>query len=314
MLRYAANRLLLFLPILVGLSLVTFIYIHLIPGDPVQAMVGPSGGPELVAQMRQELGLDRPLHIQYIDWITGALRGDLGISFRSRQPITPLLLDRIPATLELAGAALLVAIGVGMPSGILAALNKNTRFDYVFSLLSLGGYSMPMFWTGTLLLLLFGVYWKVLPSQGFVPFSRDPLGNLRLLILPAVTLGIGLAPYIGRMVRAAVIETLQENFITYAHAKGLREKTVFWRYVFRHAIVGILVVLGLDIGYLLSGQIIVEEIFNWPGAGRIIVRSVLERDYFVVQATILVYALLFLSINFVVEILHGLLDPRVQLK
>lgn len=314
MLRYTANRLLLFLPILFGLSVVTFIYIHLIPGDPVQAMVGPSGGPELVAQMRQELGLDRPLHIQYIDWVSGALRGDLGISFRSRQPITPLLLARIPATLELAGAALIVAIGIGLPSGVLAGLKKNTRFDYAFSLLSLGGYSMPIFWLGTLLLLLFGVYWKVLPSQGYVPFERDPVANLRLLILPAVTLGIGLAPYIGRMARAAVIETLQENFIVYAHAKGLRERTVFLRYVFRHAIVGILVVLGLDIGYLLSGQIIVEEIFNWPGAGRIIVRGVLERDYFVVQATILVYALLFLTINFIVEIMHGLLDPRVQLK
>jgi peptide/nickel transport system permease protein len=314
MLRYTANRLLLFLPILFGLSVVTFIYIHLIPGDPVQAMVGPSGGPELVAQMRQELGLDRPLHIQYIDWVSGALHGDLGISFRSRQPITPLLLARIPATLELAGAALIVAIGIGLPSGVLAGLKKNTRFDYVFSLLSLGGYSMPIFWLGTLLLLLFGVYWKVLPSQGYVPFERDPVANLRLLILPAVTLGIGLAPYIGRMARAAVIETLQENFIVYAHAKGLRERTVFLRYVFRHAIIGILVVLGLDIGYLLSGQIIVEEIFNWPGAGRIIVRGVLERDYFVVQATILVYALLFLTINFIVEIMHGLLDPRVQLK
>jgi peptide/nickel transport system permease protein len=225
-----------------------------------------------------------------------------------------LLLDRIPATLELAGAALIVAICVGLPSGVLAGLKKNTRFDYVFSLLSLGGYSMPIFWLGTLLLLLFGVYWKVLPSQGFVPFERDPLANLRLLILPAVTLGVGLSPYIGRMARAAVIETLQENFIVYAHAKGLRERTVFLRYVFRHAIVGILVVLGLDIGYLLSGQIIVEELFNWPGAGRIIVRSVLERDYFVVQATILVYALMFLTINFIVEIMHGLLDPRVQLK
>jgi peptide/nickel transport system permease protein len=314
MLRYIANRLLLFLPILLGLSVVTFIYIHLIPGDPVQAMVGPTGGPELVAQTRHELGLDRPLHVQYIDWVSGVLRGDLGISFRSRQPITPLLLDRIPATLELAGAALIVAICVGLPSGVLAGLKKNTRFDYVFSLLSLSGYSMPIFWLGTLLLLLFGVYWKVLPSQGFVPFERDPLANLRLLILPAVTLGVGLSPYIGRMARAAVIETLQENFIVYAHAKGLRERTVFLRYVFRHAIVGILVVLGLDIGYLLSGQIIVEELFNWPGAGRIIVRGVLERDYFVVQATILVYALMFLTINFIVEIMHGLLDPRVQLK
>jgi peptide/nickel transport system permease protein len=313
MLRYTANRILLFIPILIGLSLVTFIYIHLIPGDPIQAMVGPQATPELVTQLRHQFGLDRPLPVQYISWVTGVLHGDLGITFRSRQALTPLLLDRIPATLELAGAALLVAVLVGLPTGILAGLHKNTTFDYVFSLLSLGGYSMPVFWTGTLLLLLFGVQWKLLPSQGFVPFTRDPLGNLRSLILPAVTLGIGLAPYIGRMARASVIETMQEQFVSFARAKGLREKTVLWRYILRHAMVAILVVFGLDIGYLLSGQIIVEEIFNWPGAGRIVVRGVLERDYFSIQATVLLYALLFLSINFLVELLHGLLDPRVKL-
>jgi peptide/nickel transport system permease protein len=314
MLRYTLNRILLFIPILFGLSMLTFIYIHLIPGDPVQAMIGPTGTPEMVAQMRHELGLDRPIYVQYLDWVGGALHGDLGISFRSRQPITPLLLDRIPATLELAGAALAFAILLGLPSGILAGLHKNTRFDYVFSLLSLGGYSMPVFWISTLLLLVVGVQWKLLPSQGYIPFGQDPVGNLRLLILPAISLGLGLAPYIGRMARAAVIETLQESFVGYANAKGLHERTVFWRYIFRHAIVAILVVLGLDIGFLLSGQIIVEEIFNWPGAGRIVVRGVLERDYYVVEATILLYALLFLAINFVVEVLHGVLDPRVQLK
>jgi peptide/nickel transport system permease protein len=314
MLRYTLNRILLFVPILFGLSLLTFVYIHLIPGDPVQAMIGPTGTPDMVTQMRHELGLDRPLYVQYLDWVGGALHGDLGISFRSRQPITPLLLDRIPATLELAGAALAFAILLGLPAGILAGLHKNTRFDYLFSLLSLGGYSMPIFWISTLLLLVVGVQWKLLPSQGYIPFEQDPLGNLRLLILPAISLGLGLAPYIGRMARAAVIETVQESFVGYANAKGLHERTVFWRYIFRHAIVAILVVLGLDIGFLLSGQIIVEEIFNWPGAGRIVVRGVLERDYYVVEATILLYALLFLAINFVVEVLHGLLDPRVQLK
>ncbi len=314
MLRYTLNRVLLFIPILIGLSILTFVYIHLIPGDPVQAMVGPSGSPELVAQVRHEFGLDRPVYVQYLNWVGGALHGDLGISFRSRQPITPLLIDRIPATLELAGGSLLVAVLLGLPAGILAGLRKNTRFDYLFSLVSLGGYSMPVFWIGTLLLLVVGVQWKLLPSQGFVPFTQDPLGNMRVLLLPAITLGLGLAPYIGRMARAAIIETLQESFVGYAHAKGLPERIVFWRYIFRHAVVAILVVLGLDIGYLLSGQIIVEELFNWPGAGRIIVRGVLERDYYVVEDTILVYALLFLAINFVIELLHGWLDPRVQLK
>jgi peptide/nickel transport system permease protein len=313
MLLYALKRLLLFIPLLLGLSIVVFVYIHLIPGDPVQAMVGPYGSQEFVAQIREEFGLNRPLYVQYIDWLTGALQGDLGITFRSRQPIAPLLLARIPATLELALGGLIVALLLGLPAGIIAGLNKNSTFDYVFSILSLGGYSMPIFWTGTLLLLLLGVKWQVLPSQGYVPFSDDPVQNLKHLAMPAITLGIALSPYIGRMARAAVIEALQEPFVAFARAKGLRRWAIFSRYVFRYAITAIVVVLGLDIGYLLSGQIIVEELFNWPGAGRVIVRSVLERDYFVVQASILIYAGAFLLINFAVELLHAWLDPRVQL-
>ena len=314
MLRYTVNRLMLFIPLLLGLSILVFLYIHLMPGDPVQAMVGPSGSQEFVAQLREEFGLNRPLHVQYFDWLAGIPHGDLGITFRSRQPIGPLLVGRIPATLELALGGLIVALLLSLPAGIIAGLNKNTRFDYVFTILSLGGYSMPVFWTGTLLLLLLGVRWQVLPSQGYVPFNQDPVENLKHLAMPALALGIGLAPYIGRMSRSAVVETLQEPFIAYARAKGLKRWTMLSRYVLRHSIVAIVVVLGLDIGYLLSGQIIVEELFNWPGAGRVIVRAILERDYFMVQATILIYAGVFLLINFGAELLHAWLDPRVQLK
>ena len=314
MLRYSVNRLLLFVPLLVGLSVLVFIYIHLLPGDPIQAMVGTSGSQEFVQQLREEFGLNRPLVVQYLDWATGVLQGDLGITFRSRQPIAPLLMARIPATLQLALGGLVVAILVGLPSGILAGLYKDSRFDHFFSVVSLAGYSMPVFWLGTLLMIGLGVQWKVLPSQGYVPFSQDPLKNLQLLILPALTLGLGLGPYIGRMARAAVVETRQEQFVTYAHAKGLPPQTIRKRYILRHAFVSIVVVLGLDIGYLLSGQIIVEELFNWPGAGRLIVRAVLERDYFMVQAAILIYAGVFLFINFLVELLHAYLDPRIQLK
>lgn len=313
MVRYTINRLLLFIPLLLGLSIVVFIYIHLIPGDPVQAMVGPYGSQEFVAQIREEFGLNRPLYVQYFDWLSGAVRGDLGITFRSRQPIAPLLLARIPATIELALAGLLIAILMGLPAGIIAGLYKNSRFDYFFSLFSLAGYSMPLFWTGTLLLLLFGVKWQVLPSLGYVPFRQDPVQNLLHLIMPATTIGIGMSPYIGRMARAAIVETLQEPFVTFGRAKGLKRITILGRYVLRHAVSSIVVVLGLDIGLLLSGQIIVEELFNWPGAGRVIVRAILERDYFVVQSTILIYAGVFLLINFAVELIHAWLDPRVQL-
>jgi peptide/nickel transport system permease protein len=314
MLRYSLNRLLLFIPLLFGLSIIVFIYIHLLPGDPIQAMVGTSAGTEFVEQLREEFGLNRPIYVQYIDWASGLLRGDLGITFRSRQAIAPLILARIPATLELALGGLIVAVLVGLPTGILAGLNKGSKFDHIFSLFSLAGYSMPTFWVGTLLMVWLGVRLKVLPSQGYIPFAQDPIRNLQFLIMPAVTLGVGLGPYIGRMARAAVVETQQEQFVTYAHAKGLGKSTILNRYVLRHAFVSIVVVLGLDIGYLLSGQIIVEELFNWPGAGRLIVRAVLERDYFLVQSSIMIYAGVFLLINFFVELLHAYLDPRIQLK
>ncbi|MCX6041862.1 MAG: ABC transporter permease [Caldilinea sp.] len=314
MLRYTLYRLLLFVPLLWGLSVVVFVYIHLIPGDPVQAMVGPSASQEFVAQLREEFGLNRPLLVQYVDWISGLPAGDLGITFRSRQPIAPLLLARIPATLELALAGLLIALLVGLPSGILAGLFKNSPFDHLFSIVSLAGYSMPLFWLGTLLMVWLGVNWKVLPSQGYVPFTQDPLKNLQYLVLPAFSLGLGLGPYIGRMARAAVIEALQEQYVNYAHAKGLRMRTVVNRYVLRNAMISLLVVFGLNIGFLLSGQIVIEELFNWPGAGRLIVRAVLERDYFMIQASVLIYASIFLAINLLVELLHAYLDPRVQLK
>ncbi len=314
MLRYTAKRLALLLPLLFGLSILVFLYIHAVPGDPVQAMMGSSGNQELVQQVREEFGLTRPLQVQYLDWLNKLVHGDLGVMFRSRQPIAPFLLARIPATLELAFGGLVIALLAGLPSGIAAGLNKNTRFDYIFSIVTLGGYSMPVFWTGTLMLLLLGVRWQLLPSQGYVPFGQDPLGNLKHLVMPALTLGIGLAPYIGRMARAAVVETLQETFVTFSRAKGLKESVIFWRYVLRHAVNSIIVVLGLNIGFLLSGQVIVEELFNWPGAGRVVVRAVLERDYFLVQAAVLIYALVFLLINLLVELLHAWLDPRMQLE
>ena len=203
---------------------------------------------------------------------------------------------------------------VGLPSGILAGLFKNSPFDHLFSIVSLAGYSMPLFWLGTLLMVWLGVNWKVLPSQGYVPFTQDPLKNLQYLVLPAFSLGLGLGPYIGRMARAAVIEALQEQYVNYAHAKGLRMRTVVNRYVLRNAMISLLVVFGLNIGFLLSGQIVIEELFNWPGAGRLIVRAVLERDYFMIQASVLIYASIFLAINLLVELLHAYLDPRVQLK
>lgn len=312
MLRYVVHRLLVLIPLMIGLSVVVFLYVHMMPGDPVQAMAGPDARPELVAEIRRDLGLDRPVHVQFWDWVTGLPRGDLGITFRTRQPIGPILVKRIPATLQLAGGSLLVAVALGLPPGILAGLKKDTKLDYVFSLFALAGLSTPLFWSGYLLMLLFAVKWGVLPAVGYVPSSQSLRQNLTYLVMPAFTLGLGMAPYIAKMTRTAVVETMQEVFVYFGRAKGLPSKRIIWRYVFRHAMLPIIVVLGMDMGYLLGGQIVVEELFNWPGTGRLMVRAVLERDYFMVQATVLIYATIFILINFAAELLHGWLDPRIR--
>jgi len=312
MLRYSVHRLLVLIPLMIALSVVVFLYIHMMPGDPVQAMAGPDAPPELVEQIRQELGLDRPLHVQYIEWVIGLLHGDLGITFRTQQPIGPILLNRIPATVELALGAFIVAVVLGLPPGFLAGLKKDTKFDHAFSVVALAGLSTPLFWSGYLLMLVLAVKLGVLPAVGYIPFSEDPKQNLIYLIMPALTLGFGLAPYIAKMTRTAVVESMQEPFVHLARAKGLRTNRIVYRYVFRHAILAIIVVLGMDIGFLLGGQIVVEELFNWPGTGRLMVRAVLERDYFMVQATVLIFAGVFVFVNFFVELFHGWLDPRIR--
>jgi peptide/nickel transport system permease protein len=286
----------------------------MVPGDPIAALLGPEGSPELMKQMRQELGLDRPVPEQYFDWVRNALRGDLGVTFKSRQEITPILIGRIPATLELAGAALFVALALGMPAGLLAGLKKNSRLDHLFSVLALSGLSMPSFWVATLLMIALGLNLKLLPTSGYVPFTEDPKRNLAFLIMPAFSLGFTRAPYIARMTRAAIIETLQEPFVGFSRAKGLREKTIFLSYIFRHSVCQIVVIVAMVVGRLLGGQIIIEEFFMWPGMGRLSIAAVMERDYYMMQACILLFAGVFLIVNLLADLLHAWLDPRIQLK
>jgi peptide/nickel transport system permease protein len=314
MLRYTVQRLLTYIPLMIGVTLLAFFYVRLMPGDPIQAMVGKDGSPELVQQLREEFGLNRPIWDQYWDWFTGIFKGDLGLSFRTRRPIGPYLISRLPATLELAGTAMIIAIILGIPAGIYAGMKKNTRIDYVLSLLSLGGLSMPVFWTGTILMLVIGLKLNLLPTMGYVTFPKDPKMNLTYLILPATTVGIGMAPYLARMTRTSIIETLQEPFMAFARAKGLKQKTYYLRYMLRYAICQIVVVLALDIGGLIGGEMLIEELFNWPGMGRAAIRAVIERDYFVVSSSILLFAIVYLFINLAADLIHALLDPRIQLK
>ena len=312
MARYVGYRVALLVPLSVGLSIVVFFYLQLIPGDPVAGMLGPAANPQLVAQLRHEFGLDQPIATQYIHWVQGLLRGDLGISFASRQAITPILINRIPATLQLTLGGMFFVLLIGLPLGFGAGLLKDTWVDRLFSSTALVGMSMPVFWMGTVLIIVFSVQLHVLPSQGYVPFTTDPVASLKYSLLPSITLGLALAPYLARMIRAATIEVQQEQFVTFAHAKGLKRTTVILRHTCRNAIIPIIIVLGLQFGRLLGGQVIVENLFAWPGVGRLVIDGVIQRDYFMVQAVVLIFAIIVVLLNLLAELIHAWMDLRIR--
>jgi peptide/nickel transport system permease protein len=313
MFRYAVRRILAALPLLLALSMILFLYIHAVPGDPIAGMLGPNGNPALIKQLRHAAGLDQSLPTQYWHWFVGLFHGSLGVSLVSGQPITPILVQRIPATLQLTVAALFFTVLLGLPVGFFAGVYKGSWLDRILSPLSLIGLSIPVFWVGTLLFLVLGVHLRWLPTAGYVPFSQSPIESLRLTFMPAFALGFTLAPFLARLTRAATIELRQEQFIVHTTAKGLRRSTVLGRYLARNAVLPVLSVLGLQLGTLIGGQVIVEQVFNWPGIGRLIVEGAIQRDYLMVQSLILIIASSYIVINLGVELLHAWLDPRVRL-
>ncbi|WP_283137112.1 ABC transporter permease [Rhizohabitans arisaemae] len=313
MLRYALSRVLLALPLLFGLSVLSFIYVRLIPGDPIVAMLGVNGNPALVARLREQFGLDRPLLSQYGEWITGVARGDLGVSFRSQMPISTIIVDRIPATLQLAGAALLVSLLIAIPAGVAAGMRPGSRLDSLITSATLFGLAVPAFFLGTLLMLVFAVNLRLVPSQGYVPFADDPMQSLRLTLLPAVTLGLAISPYLARLTRSAVVETIQESFVPFAQAKGLTPRKISMGYVLRNALPSLVAALGVTVASLIAGSIVVEALFNWPGMGRLVASAVVERDYAMIEALLLIYGGLFITVNLVCELVQSVLDPRVRL-
>ncbi|WP_053202655.1 ABC transporter permease [Jiangella muralis] len=313
MVQYIARRLLLAVPLLFGLSILAFAYVRVIPGDPVTAMLGVNSDPELVARLRDQLGLDEPWYQQYLSWLGNVLTGDFGLSYRSRMPVSDILVDRIPATLELALGGLLVGLLIAIPAGLYAGFRRGSRADNVITGATLVGLATPGFWLGTLLMLLLALQLGWLPSQGYVPFDVDPAQNLRLLVLPALTLGLAIAPYLARLTRTAVVETGGEPSVAYARAQGLPERTVARTVVLRISIPSLIVAVALTVGFLLAGSIIVEELFNWPGMGRLVAAGVSERDYPMIQALMLIYGVIFIVVNVIAEVLQGLMDPRVRL-
>ena len=304
MLRFLARRLALTIPVLLGVATLVFALIHLIPGDPAQSMLGEDATAEDVAALRTRLGLDRPLLAQYGGFLAGAVRGDLGTSLRTNEPVAQAVIDRLPATLELAAAAMAIAIGVALPLGIIAAVRSGTIVDHVATTLALTGISIPNFWLGPLLAIVFAVELGWLPVSG-----RGTLGHL---VLPAISLGTALAAILARMTRASLLEELREPYVQAARARGASRTRAVLRHAFRNSLIPVVTLVGLQFGAVLTGAVITETIFAWPGIGRLLVQSIGFRDYPIVQGCILFIAAIYVGMNLLTDLAYGVIDPRIR--
>ena len=302
--RVLARRLVLTIPVLLGVATLVFSLIHLIPGDPAQAMLGEAAPQADVLELRHRLGLDRPLIEQYGAFLRGLSKGDLGTSLRTGQPVTDQIVERMPATFELAAAAMVVAVAFAMPLGIIAAVRRGTAIDHAAMTASLVGVSVPNFWLGPLLAIVFAV------QLGWLPVSGR--GTWAHLVLPAVSLGAALAAILARMTRATMLEELREQYVQAARARGASKLRAVLRHAFRNSLIPVVTLLGLQFGAVLTGAVITETIFAWPGIGRLLIQSIGFRDYPLVQGCILLIAMTYVAVNLVTDMLYGVLDPRIR--
>jgi len=304
MITYIARRLLLLVPVLLGVSVASFGLLQLVPGDPAIVLAGQEATEDVLAQIRHEYGLDQPRPIQFVIYLRNALRGDLGISIQSRQPVATLIAQRFPFTLRLAFLAILVSAALGVVAGVVAATHRNSVLDLAALLGSLVGISMPIFWLGLLAMLLFSVRLQWLPAGGS--------GTLAHLVLPAVVLGASSSAVIARMTRASMLEVLRQDYTRTARAKGVDERHVVYRHALKNAMIPILTVFGLEFGYNLGGAVLTETVFSLPGIGRLVVEGIFARDYPVVQGAMLVVATTFVLVNLLTDIAYAALDPRIR--
>jgi len=312
---YIIRRLFQTIPVLFFVSSIVFLTLHL-SGDPVKIMFARTPGftQEMIENARSNLGLDQPLYVQYFTWISGVLQGDFGFSYLNKMPVSTILMQRLPASIELAVVSLFLAILVAIPGGIVTALKRGTVIDHVVTAIVTAGIAFPGFWLGILVVLLFAVRLNWLPSNGYVEFARDPIGNLRFLILPALTMTIILAAPIMRFLRSSMLDVMGEDYILVARAKGLRERTVIYLHALKNALIPTITVIGMQFGTMIGGMVMIEWVFAWRGIGWLIVTSILKRDYMVVMGGVLVVATIFVLVNLVVDILYGVLDPRIRYK
>lgn len=311
-LRFLGGRLLGTAPVLLILSMGVFLMLHLTPGDPVQIMLGQDADAGAIAALRAELGLDQPLPIQYLRWVTNVLRGDLGRSIRTNQPVTEAIVSRLPVTIELSVLSLLLSLIIGLPTGIVAATRRNSSVDLASTGLALVGISLPSFFLGILLILVFALWLRWVPPSGYTPFVQDPVMNVKQMFMPALALGAALAGIVARLMRSSLLEVLGTDYMRTARAKGLSAAGSVVGHALKNALLPVVTVVGLQVGALLGGAILIETIFALPGIGRLAVDSIFARDFPMVQGVVLFLALVRVASNLVADLLYGRLDPRIS--
>lgn len=311
--RFVARRVLYSLIVLLGVTVVVFALVHLVPGDPVRIALGTRYTPEAYEALRSASGLDRPILSQFFGYVGSALTGDLGVSFRNGDPVTVTLMERLPATLSLAAAGIVIAALIALPAGTYSALREGRLSDAIVRVTSQFGVSIPDFWLGILLIGLFSTTLGWLPTSGYRPLFTDPAGWLSHIILPGLTVGVVAAAIMTRYVRAAVLDVAAMGYVRTARSKGLSPRVVTFRHTVRNALVPILTITGIQLATLLGGVIVVEVVFAWPGLGRLVYNAVAARDYPVIQGAVLLIAALFLAINLIVDVLYAVVDPRIRL-
>lgn len=312
MLNFIIKRLLSLIPVLFIVSIVVFLLVHITPGDPASVILGPEANPEDVAKLREELGLNRPILEQYIDWIGDIIQGDFGTSLFMKQPVLTAFVEHLGPTLSLAVLAETFAILIAIPLGILSAKHRGTFFDQIFMGVSLVGISVPSFLLGLFLILLFGVEFRIFPVAGYKPLSEGFGEHIRYLIMPALALGLMQAALIARMTRSSMLDVLSSNYIKTARAKGVKEFMITFKHSLRNAFIPILTIIGQTFGSLVAGAAVVETVFNIPGIGQLIVNSVKRRDFEVIQGAVLLISISYVLINLIIDLLYGFVDPRLR--
>lgn len=298
--------------VLLVVTVLAFWMITLLPGDPATQILGYGGDAAATARVRADLGLDEPFWARYADWLGGAVTGDLGTSYISSIPVSESLAQRMPVTVELLLLSQLISLGLAVPAGMAAARRAGGLLDRTLTTVSFGLLSTPVFVSGVVLIMVFAVRWPLLPATGYTPFGTDPAENLRSMLLPSVTLAAGQLAVYARLLRSDLIATLQEDYITLARARGLSPRRIMWRHALRPSAISLVTVVGLNLGALIGGAVIIETLFGLPGVGRLIVEAIFSRDYLVVQGGVLVVAVGYVLVNFAIDLVYGVLDPRIR--